>query len=715
MQLIKTPTINSRSVIIYLLLSVLLIGATLLSGEIVTETQYAPFWPATGIILGLVTLYSIWHGIVMVPALAVWAWINFGNNALDFIVFAIVGSVMPILAGGLLNLLFSVQSVDRTVSKISTRTMIITVTAFIITLPSALLSAFLLTKYSIQSEALFLQIVLIYWLSEFAGFILFYPFIAIYHENKDWLKTRLSKLTAAVLLALVMLSASSLIVDGLYKQISVFIALPVLVFYSLTERNPLHVHIVTLLWVISSLFIAKEISPSKTQDDVVLFISGYTLLLIGVTLTIHIIWLVSNKQRSLTNYLRQQALHDPSTELLNERGINQALTKLNCDYFIAINIRLHQSKEMIESLGLAKFPSIIRDISQRASLVIPSIKAIGSISGSSVIVIADGQDFDEPDNLIKRLKQKLIDQSYLADKSLTIQDMDIAMLSFNDSDKKNLLECLTVAAYLASKNPVNRIYIDQINSSQLMAPIDDFRQFQKVKKLLEAGRLKMWGQPIVPIGSKILPNKVELLARIYSESNEVLPPSFFIPLFEQFSFQAEFDKYVIKSTFKLISKSNQKNAHYTINISAYFFAQVDFISFVKNELARCDIDANLFSFELTESDALPDMDITRSNIESLNKLGINVGIDDFGTGFATYTYLLDLPFNFVKIDGRFIRNIQSNKASQQAVKAIVAIAAECNMTTVAEYVENDSITQLLDNLGVDYAQGFGIAKPKAMD
>ncbi|GAA5317298.1 MAG: hypothetical protein AseanaTS_25030 [Candidatus Pelagadaptatus aseana] len=703
-------TPSQKPLVIVGLASLVIFAATVLSRQILPGTEFSPFWPATGVIFGLTLFYSCWYGVAMVPVLIVWTLFTFGSGFYHYSLFASIGAIIPILSGVAIRKLWRAGNLFNPRMSPSRVLVCYAFGCFFVTLPSALLSGSILFNAGLHGQASFAEITSIYWLSEFAGFILFFPFVFMLLQNNQWYRQAPSRLTLIMVLCVALVSFTSDWLPGLYKQLPVFICLPLLAFYALTERNPLYVHGVIVFWVINGLFIASQIPLVEGENNALLFVSGYTLLLVGGTLTLHLIWLVTNKQRALAQTLKLQTLLDLRTDLLNERGLTQRLQQKQGDGYAALIVRLHQSKDMIESLGLDKFPVILKEISARLTRQIPAIEDVGVIGGASVVAVFKHDQTDLA-QVAQHIDRVLTATSYLDDGSLSIQDLDVAVLSFDHNHRGEILEDLTVAAYLASQNPINRILVGSASDAELMAPLENFRQLQQVKALLDQGNLEMWGQAIVPTSDQSLVNKVELLARIRRNDGEILQPGYFMPLFEQFGFQSEFDKYVVRAAFALIIQDTEGAQHYTINVSAQSFAQIEFPDFVRHYIDEYGVNPASFSFEITESDALPSVETTRRNIEIFNQQGINVGIDDFGTGFATYSYLIDLPFNFVKIDGRFIHDIETNAASLQAVKAIVSIAAEFKMLTVAEYVESQAIREILMALGVDYVQGYGIDKP----
>lgn len=178
------------------------------------------------------------------------------------------------------------------------------------------------------------------------------------------------------------------------------------------------------------------------------------------------------------------------------------------------------------------------------------------------------------------------------------------------------------------------------------------------------------------------------------------------------------DRWVIQNLFDFINQSRRQktnreldNDFYMINLSGASLNDDQFLDFVKEQLDLYSIKPETICFEITETMAIENVNKTASLIQQLRTLGCSFALDDFGSGMSSFGYLKNLPVDYLKIDGIFIKDIVQNRVDGEIVEAINRVAHVMGIQTVAEYVENNDILIELKSIGIDYAQGYGIAKP----
>ena len=188
----------------------------------------------------------------------------------------------------------------------------------------------------------------------------------------------------------------------------------------------------------------------------------------------------------------------------------------------------------------------------------------------------------------------------------------------------------------------------------------------------------------------------------------------FIPAAERYDMMPLLDKWVINSTFRLMREEQGKsNNHvYNINLSGQTLCNTEILEFIRDQIDHFGIDANNLCFEITETAVIANLSLAIDFIGRMKKMGCMFALDDFGSGLSSFAYLKKLPVDFIKIDGEFVRDITDDLMDRAIVSAINDIGHEIGLTTVAEYVENEEILTLLQQLGVDYVQGFAVDKPR---
>ena len=210
----------------------------------------------------------------------------------------------------------------------------------------------------------------------------------------------------------------------------------------------------------------------------------------------------------------------------------------------------------------------------------------------------------------------------------------------------------------------------------------------------------------------------EVLIRMVDEHGQRVPPGAFIPAAERYNLMPTIDRWVVKNTLAwLQSHSDQLDnvTFCTINLSGHSLNDEHFLEFVTDRLAQSGIDGEKICFEITETAAVANLTQAVHFIRTLKLNGCRFALDDFGSGMSSFAYLKNLPVDFLKIDGNFVRDIIDDPIDFAMVEAVNKVGHVMGIKTIAEFVENDEVLEHLKKIGVDYVQGFGIAIPKALE
>jgi len=226
----------------------------------------------------------------------------------------------------------------------------------------------------------------------------------------------------------------------------------------------------------------------------------------------------------------------------------------------------------------------------------------------------------------------------------------------------------------------------------------------------------LYAQPIVALKNKTpLKRHVEILVRLLDKDNNLISPNAFIPAAERYNLMHLVDRKVIFETFSFIHKYSDKDeciTHYSINLSGNTIDDKEIIDYIKDTANKFKIDERLICFEITETAAIKNLSKAKSLIKNLKACGFKFALDDFGSGLSSFQYLKNLPVDYLKIDGSFVSDMVNNNIDHAMVAAINQVAHIMGIETIAEYVENEQIMKRLQDLNVDYGQGYGIEQPK---
>jgi diguanylate cyclase (GGDEF)-like protein len=262
----------------------------------------------------------------------------------------------------------------------------------------------------------------------------------------------------------------------------------------------------------------------------------------------------------------------------------------------------------------------------------------------------------------------------------------------------------------------NRLETFQENDVSIIRRFTDINVATDVRSALAENRLRLVAQMIVPFveGPHAKPH-YELLLRMLDPEGNTIGPDRFLSAALRYQMMPTIDRWVISSVIDLLRPRRELLAHapvvFTINFSGQSLHDEEFADYVIRSIETSRINPAVFCFELTESAAVASINDAEALMQRLRKLGCGVALDDFGTGLSSLSYLRSMPVSMLKIDGSFVRDILRDERAESMVRAIAQLARAMNITTVAEYVETEEIRTRVRALGVDYGQGFAIARP----
>jgi EAL domain-containing protein (putative c-di-GMP-specific phosphodiesterase class I) len=225
----------------------------------------------------------------------------------------------------------------------------------------------------------------------------------------------------------------------------------------------------------------------------------------------------------------------------------------------------------------------------------------------------------------------------------------------------------------------------------------------------------MMVQPIASIADGSC-DRFEVLLRMRSADGQLIQPSGFLPAAERFGLIRSIDQWVITHAIDLLCKvqKTKPNTKFAINLSAKSLDDDSMYKVITSALQQSKVNPKSITFEITENTAISNLNSSIDFLQRLRALGCRTALDDFGVGYSSFAYLKDLPVDFVKIDGSFVRNIEVDNLQYTMVRAMNDVAHAMGKYTVAEYVDSRQSLEHLIDIGVDYAQGFYIGKPKVL-
>lgn len=409
-----------------------------------------------------------------------------------------------------------------------------------------------------------------------------------------------------------------------------------------------------------------------------------------------------------TGLPNRTAFEEITRQLLDGFGPNRTLAYLDFDHFKLINdTASHQAgDEMIK--GIASMVS--------ANLY-PSDK-IFRLGGDefALLFLCEGREAElratRVLNAIEKFKVGWQNQILS-----TTASVGLATLKPGKSDFAQLLSHADTACFTAKELGGNRVCLSDQGSAAIQNQTEAMQSAILIKKALSQNHFELVCQDIMVLtDSKKAGRYFEVLLRMRDQSTgELLSPKSFIPAAERFNLGIKIDCHVIEQVLSWM----EANPHHaktvgacSINLSGASMGDEQFSNFLHNRLQNSSFPASKIIFEITETCAMQDLAKAQVLISNLREIGCRFALDDFGAGFCSFSYLQNLDVDIFKIDGSFIRDLETSEFSRAVIRSITDIAHVLNKTTTAEHCESIEMIELLRQLGVDQAQGYGIHKPQ---
>ena len=280
---------------------------------------------------------------------------------------------------------------------------------------------------------------------------------------------------------------------------------------------------------------------------------------------------------------------------------------------------------------------------------------------------------------------------------------------------EQLLAAADSACYTAKKEGAGRVAVYSARDEALARSSGEIEWLQKLQTALKEERFALYYQPIVSAyGADTVGPSMEVLLRMLDENGAEIAPLEFVAAAERYRLMASVDRWVVQTTLGALSRNAFQLApdrSVAINISGQTLGDPLFLEFVVDCLDHTGVDPEQVCFEITESAVIGNMDSARRFVGVLHGMGCKFTIDDFGSGVASFSSLKNLPLDYLKLDGSFMRNLAKDSVSQTMVTAMIKLARTLNFKIIAEQVEDSAALDVARKMGVDFVQGFVIARP----
>jgi len=423
------------------------------------------------------------------------------------------------------------------------------------------------------------------------------------------------------------------------------------------------------------------------------------------------------ERRESQEQLKYLAMHDSLTGLYNRHFFETTLAQLTADSVrnnrkhALVYLDLDHFKVINDTFGHQKGDEVLREMSHLLSKRIRGADILCRLGGDEFAILLRDIQGGEAHEFARSIQQIVGDFSFqLQEQRINLgSSIGLTLIDGSTNNAEEHLMRADIALYVAKGRGRNLIHqYDPLDSES-----DELRHSinmsQKVRKAIADDRLTLYFQPIFDIKN----NKVayyEALVRLVETDGRIIGPNTFIPALEAAGEMHLLDRWIIKLAINKL-KEHPELIHIAINLSAQAFKDDNLVPTILENLKESGVNPKRITFELTESASLFNLHITQRVISELHKLGCSFSVDDFGSGFSSFSYLKDLPADYIKLDGSFIQNLHRDKIDQTLVKSMIQVIQALGKKAVAEYVENEAILDILKTMGIDFVQGYHIGHP----
>lgn len=434
-----------------------------------------------------------------------------------------------------------------------------------------------------------------------------------------------------------------------------------------------------------------------------------------------------SQQRRMAETLLRQANIDQLTGLENRQRFTQHLEKSLREVRrggvdqVLLYIDLDKFKLVNDSAGHIAGDALLKQLATLISTRLRDGDHLGRLGGDEFGVLVTRNASKRAPLLAKQLVDDLSEFRFnWQGRNFSVRaSIGIATVNAEVTSALELLQRAVVACQTAKDSGHWNFLVYGSGNSMPAQRRKEMRAVSLVRDALENNRFRLYAQPIVAISERARAHGIqryELLLRMLGDNDEVLSPGSFMPAAERYGLMPTLDRWVILYALEACAELHHNTtARYElgINLSGASLSDPELLGFVQNEFARHRLQGNRICFEITETEEITEIAVAQHFISEMRNEGCTFALDDFGSGLSSFTYLKELSVDYLKIDGSFVKDINRNSIDRSIVEGVVTVGNKVGLPTIAEFVETEETLQLLQSLGVDYAQGWhlGGARP----
>lgn len=441
--------------------------------------------------------------------------------------------------------------------------------------------------------------------------------------------------------------------------------------------------------------------------------------LAGVVLVVHDV----SRERQLRRQLAHHAAHDSLTGLINRREFEVRLENAlesarQGASHVLLYVDLDQFKVVNDTCGHSAGDQLLKQVTALIRGFVRAADTVSRLGGDEFGVLLENCSLERAVEIADDMRNAIRDYRFVAKEAAFEIGASIGLVAIGEDSEniESLLAAADVACYAAKDAGRNRVHVYQHGAAPERHA--EMQWVSRITRAIDEDRLELYFQPIVPVGEMVdKRGHFELLVRMRDENGRMVPPNAFIPAAERYNIMPMVDRWVIVHALRDLAfrpEEGKSDDGYTlaINLSGTSLNDDKFLEFVIAAIDEHRPHERTICFEITETAAISNLARAVHFMNELKARGCEFSLDDFGNGLSSFSYLQNLPVDYIKIDGNFVRNIAANHVHQCMVDAIHRVGKAMGIRMIAEHVESRQTLELLAEIGVEYVQGFHISAPQ---
>jgi len=425
-----------------------------------------------------------------------------------------------------------------------------------------------------------------------------------------------------------------------------------------------------------------------------------------------------------TLQLSYQANFDALTGLVNrhefERRLDLLLSSAHEDdaHHVFCYMDLDQFKVVNDTCGHSAGDGLLQQISLILSQRVREKDTLARLGGDEFGLLLEHCSIEDAERMAEDLLEMVQDFRYMYQDKIFNIGVSIGMVAITREieSASRVMSAADAACYAAKDNGRNRVHLYRAQDDEMAKRHGEMEWVGRLTRAMEEERFHLYCQPITALKGcddkrryfEILLRKIDVKGRIYL-------PMAFIPAAERYLLMGSVDRWVVRNTFAayrqlMDNAGGVTDCVFTVNLSGVSLSDKTLLGFIREQFTIYAVPPEAICFEITETSAIVHMSNTLHLMSALKAIGCRFMLDDFGSGMSSFAYLKNLPVDFLKIDGTFVRDIATNPVDLAMVQSIHSIAKAMKIKTIAEFVETAAVVPILESIGVEYAQGHYIGR-----